>query len=308
MENSRKSIARPLIVVALLVFLVMGAVVASAALSWNNVPMVGASAGPAAALSLNNVPMVGASAAPAAAELDSAALTTASDVTLTGVAEEPMTILLLGIGTPENEADAIYVLAVDPASGAVDVTAFAPSMMMATKETEDRIERIWRTAFYGSVGNDSDAAAAVAEALEETYDITVDHYAVVREAALASMVDAIGGLDVDVPVPVPYHGISAGAQLFDGETTWKYVVWIPGPSVVPLDLERIERHKHVIDALREKLTTPATLLKLPALLSQLLTNDVVMTDLSIREVLDLLNVLKTLPDEQITVTVVPTID
>ena len=308
MENSRKSIARPLIVVALLVFLVMGAVVASAALSWNNVPMVGASAGPAAALSLNNVPMVGAIALPAAAELDSAALTTASDVTLTGVAEEPMTILLLGIGTPENEADAIYVVAVDPASGAVDVTAFAPSTMMATKEDGDRIEWIWRTAFYGSVGNDSQAAAAVAEALKETYDITVDHYAVVREDSLASMVDAIGGLDVDVPVPVPYHGISAGAQLFDGETTWKYVVWIPGPSVVPLDLERIERHKHVIDALREKLTTPATLLKLPALLSQLLTDDVVMTDLSIGEVLDLLNVLKTLPDEQITVTVVPTID
>ena len=92
MENSRRSIAWSLIVCVLVVLLVVGGVVASAALSWRNVPMVGASAGSAGA------------------QLDSAELTTASDLILPGVVEEPVTILLLGIGTPENEADAIYVV------------------------------------------------------------------------------------------------------------------------------------------------------------------------------------------------------
>jgi len=297
MEETRKSIAWPLVMVLLLIFLVLGGLVAYWVFARNRAPAVEPTVTVAAP------PTSAPSATPLPTPL---ALSTPTEVPVqpaTPVA--PMTLLLLGIGTRsvENEADAIYVVAVDPTSGAVHVTTFAPGMGIATAGGENRLRWVWRDAFYGRSGDDKKAAQAVADALDLDYGIAVDHYAVLRESSLASVVDALGGLDVDVPQA--YDGIAAGAQHFDGQTAWKYVVWIPDTTGVPTDLKRIERQKCFLDALQQKLVAPTTVLKLPALTRRLLTGDVVVTDLPTGKVLDLLDLLKTLSLDQVTVTVVP---
>lgn len=312
MENIRKFVTWPVAGIVLLILLVVGILLgyrvflrdqAPAVVPTATVDPVSAAAGEESA-----EPTTAASAMPEppTPSSESSAMTPAEDP------GESMTVLVLGIGThsEQDEADAIYVVHLDAVSGGAEVTTFATSLEKEAEGVENRMEWIWREAYYAPSGDDITAATALAEVLDLDFGIVVDHYVVMREDSLASMIDTVGGLDVDVPAACCDY-ITAGAQHFDGETAWKYVTWLEDETVlptIPMDLERIERHKLVLVALQEKLTTPATLLKVPALMAQFLTDEVVVTDFSADEVLDLLGSIKTLSEDRITVTVVPISD
>ena len=146
------------------------------------------------------------------------------------------------------------------------------------------------------------AASLVGQALVDNFGITPDHYIVAQEDYLASMIDTLGGIDVNLLAT--FGDMPPGEHHLDGETTWRYVGHIPQPGI-PGELPRIERQKYVLKALRDKLLSASTLPKIPELLARFVIEQGIKTDLSAQQVLYLMGVLENTSLEEISFAVIP---
>jgi anionic cell wall polymer biosynthesis LytR-Cps2A-Psr (LCP) family protein len=113
---------------------------------------------------------------------------------------------------------------------------------------------------------------------------------------IPAMVDAVGGIPVNVPYDTtdPYIGttIRAGQQTLSGEQFIAYARAIPDS-----DFGRIQRNNLLLSALREKALDPAMLGRLPQLYEQF--NEVIVTDLSPEQINHLTCLLQEVPKEAI---------
>ena len=136
-------------------------------------------------------------------------------------ADPPVTVVLVGL---------------DPGAGRdADVTAEAVSLVRLTGDRRHAqlvsfpLET-W-TAAPGERGTTLQAAygrgdrAALVEALETLTGVRVDHHVEIDFTGFRSMVDALGGVDVDVPEPYRNRGYTfePGVQRLDGEAALAYV-------------------------------------------------------------------------------------
>ena len=223
---------------------------------------------------------------------------------------KPVTLLVLGIGqwAGENEAEAIYVVEVDPSGQTVGVTGFAPSLEVDVAGLEDtgitrtKLKMVYHHGLELPGADEISAASLVGQALVDNFGITPDHYIVAQEDYLASMIDTLGGIDVNVLAT--FGDMPPGEHHLDGVTTWRYVGHIPQPGI-PEELPRIERQKHVLKALRDKLLSASTLPKIPELLTGFVVHRGIKTDLSGRQILYLIGVLESTSLDDISFTVFP---
>jgi LCP family protein required for cell wall assembly len=119
----------------------------------------------------------------------------------------------------------------------------------------------------------------MADTLNLNLGLTFDHYVVVNFAAVEAGIDAIGGLDIDLPEDIdgthqgfPYF--KAGPNHMDGKTLVQYV----RIRYIDNDLYRIDRQNQVLLALREKLLSPNLVPALPDLIAAM--TKLINTDLS----------------------------
>jgi anionic cell wall polymer biosynthesis LytR-Cps2A-Psr (LCP) family protein len=221
-----------------------------------------------------------------------------------------MTLLVLGIGqwAGENEAETIFVVDIDSAGQVVSVTGFAPSLevdvagLEAMGITRSRLKMVYHHGLELPGADEVSAASLLAQALVDNFNITPDQYIVVQEDYLASMIDTLGGIDVSLPAA--FGDVPPGDQQLDGETTWRYVGHIPQPGI-PEELPRIERHKYVLEALRDKLLSASTLPVIPDLLAGFVVEKGIKTDLSAQQILYLITVLEDTSLEEISFVVIP---
>ncbi len=113
-------------------------------------------------------------------------------------------------------------------------------------------------------------AASVA-AVEHNFNIDIHHYVVIDWVGFVSLIDAMGGIDVDVPERIsdfgtdvldafPNNTVEPGLQHMDGERALGYSrVRTDG------DLKRIERQQVVIRAVARKAVSLGYLTKIPEL-------------------------------------------
>ena len=116
------------------------------------------------------------------------------------------------------------------------------------------------------------AAAAVA-AVEHNFNIDIHHFVVIDWVGFVQLIDAMGGIEVDVPAPIsdfgtdvldafPNNTVEPGLQHMDGERALGYSrVRTDG------DLKRIERQQIVIRAVAGKAVSLGYLTKIPELWS-----------------------------------------
>ncbi len=153
--------------------------------------------------------------------------------------------------------------------------------------------RINTAYFYGNAFNlPGGGPEILAQTLYLNFGLTVDHYIGVNMTVLADVVDAVGGIDINVPVAV--DGFSAGPQHMTGEQALAYSR-IRYPDT---DWHRTERQTLVLLALREKLLQPQILFRVPALVDAFI--DEVLTDLSKAEIAALTCIATRVPRERIT--------
>ncbi|HAF48793.1 MAG TPA: hypothetical protein DCL08_06075, partial [Anaerolineaceae bacterium] len=128
--------------------------------------------------------------------------------------------------------------------------------------------------FAGSGGG----AGGLAEAIQYNFGVTVDHYGVINFETFVDLIDAVGGVEVDLPGPVSGGSLGnfpAGVQTLDGERALALARIRTGYG----DAFRISSQTIILQGILKKMANPAMLLRVPDLLQQF--SDGFLTDLSI---------------------------
>nr|WP_083467062.1 LCP family protein [Kibdelosporangium sp. MJ126-NF4]CEL20484.1 Cell envelope-associated transcriptional attenuator LytR-CpsA-Psr, subfamily A1 (as in PMID19099556) [Kibdelosporangium sp. MJ126-NF4]CTQ97708.1 Cell envelope-associated transcriptional attenuator LytR-CpsA-Psr, subfamily A1 (as in PMID19099556) [Kibdelosporangium sp. MJ126-NF4] len=101
----------------------------------------------------------------------------------------------------------------------------------------------------------------LAQTVEKNTNLRLDHYIEIGFGGFASVVDAVGGVEMclDKPLKDPLAGIDlpAGCQELDGANALGYVRTRVGPRA---DLDRVNRQRQFISALMDKVASPGTVL------------------------------------------------
>lgn len=131
------------------------------------------------------------------------------------------------------------------------------------------------------------------QSAEDLLGIPFDYYAVINFAAFAKIVDAVGGVDITVEKRMYYEDpydnlvidIKPGPQRMDGKTAIKYVRYRGEDG----DIGRIERQQKFIKAMLEQVTSPAIIVRVPAIIREV--GGAVQTNMSTGEMLSLAKLL-----------------
>ncbi|HLN65149.1 MAG TPA: LCP family protein, partial [Symbiobacteriaceae bacterium] len=132
--------------------------------------------------------------------------------------------------------------------------------------------------------------------VQSLLDIPIDHYVTVTFQDFAKIVDAVGGIDVDAEKRMFYEDpsdlsmgpdglvidIQPGLQHMDGMTALKYSRFRKDDEG---DIGRVRRQQQVAKELLKAVARPATLARVPQLISAL--GDAIDTDLSVADMLKL---------------------
>lgn len=157
------------------------------------------------------------------------------------------------------------------------------------------------------------ALGKFAELLETALSIEIDNYALVNLDAFKSIVDAVGGVPVDVPEAMHYDDIyqnlsihiNAGPQVLDGETAMGFVRF--RAEYLQADIGRLNAQKIFMTAFIKRVQEKLSVNTVAKIVEQVLRN--VTTDISLNDAiyyakealsLDLSNVnMMTLPGEAV---------
>lgn len=195
---------------------------------------------------------------------------------------ERLNVLLLGIDTRkghESESqntDTVIVLSVDPVNRAAAMLSIPRDTIVAIpSHGEGKVNAAF------AIGGAELARRTVSDFL----DVPIHGYALVDFVGFRRIVDALGGIIVDAPLPVrddeyPTEDfgvtrvhIRAGPQLMDGETALRYTRSRHGSN----DFSRAERQQRLLSSLKRRASETRLLLRLPSLGDEL--GDAVKTDL-----------------------------
>lgn len=132
------------------------------------------------------------------------------------------------------------------------------------------------------------------DTVEEFLGIQVDHYVQVDFQGFQGLVDAIGGIDINVEKRMYYHdswdgfevNLRPGMQHLNGKTALQYVRYRDEEG----DIGRIGRQQKFLRAVYDKVLSPAIIPKLPAFLKQV--TSMVKTDMTVPELLELAQAMK----------------
>ncbi|NKQ35216.1 MAG: LCP family protein [Chloroflexi bacterium] len=221
-------------------------------------------------------------------------------------------ILLMGIDRRPGEpfisrTDTLMLLSYDPVGNTASILSIPRDLYVNIPGYgRDRIN----TAFvYGSLGNNPRGGAELAmQTIQYNLGVPVHHYLMVDFSAVEQGVDALGGIEVNVPSPIndpqypdmnygydPLY-IPASLQQFDGKLALKYARTRHGNS----DINRAERQQQVVLAVRDKalsLGLPQLIAQAPFFYNQL--EQGIRTDLSLDELIKLAWAVGDIPAENI---------
>jgi len=215
------------------------------------------------------------------------------------------TVLLLGENLPEDRpargAGAIRLVGVDFDARTVRVLSLPPYLWVDTPALSAvgveaaTLARAYQVALAIGPGSERANMAYASDVLSQTlahnFGLVPDHTVGIRQGAFVDMIDALGGLSIDLPEDVDGSSsglgyYAAGEQVLDGQAVLDYVTIYPAlGDEPPVEWDRLERQNQVLQALRAQLTRPETLLKLPGLIRQF--HQDVVTDLGLEQLLAL---------------------
>lgn len=221
-------------------------------------------------------------------------------------------VLVMGIDRRPGEpfisrTDSMMLLTIDPQADSASILSIPRDLYVVIPgRGRDRIN----TAFvYGSAGGNPAGGASLAmQTVEYNLGVPVDHYILVDFSAVTGGIDAIGGVDLNVPYEIydatfpdmnygfdPFY-VAAGLQHFDGLTALKYARTRHQDS----DFQRASRQQQVVLAIRDKVINMgiSELLRQAPILYQKL-NDGIRTDLSLEEIVQLVTAAANVPSESI---------
>lgn len=198
-----------------------------------------------------------------------------------------LAILMMGSdrreGDLQSRSDTLMVAFVDLDQKTIRLLSI-PRDTYVTIPTSGEETKINHAYAYGGVN-------LTKQTLEANFGITCDYFMDVDFQGFIDVIDALGGITVDVPYDMYYpdEGIdlAAGVQQLDGNKALQFCRF---RSDGQGDLGRIDRQQAFLVALKEKMFTAGTLLKIPDLSSSVMDN--MQTDFTGTQILQILLQLK----------------
>ncbi len=172
--------------------------------------------------------------------------------------KDKVNILMLGVNT--NLTDTIMLINYDKETHDVNIISIPRDTYYVRNEDDSDVNKKINAAYKGKVIN---TAKAVSDIL---CDIPINYYVVVDYDAVEKIVDAMGGVPMDIPFHMyrndewdtpPLHiDIPAGHQVLDGENAVKFLRFRHGdpgyPSYPMQDLDRVKAQQAFVKAAIKK--------------------------------------------------------
>ncbi len=224
--------------------------------------------------------------------------------------KQRFTVLVLGLDKRPGETgtgfrtDTMILLSIDPATRSVGMLSIPRDLYVPIPGQSD-MQRINTAYVLGELNQPGGGPKLAAQTIQYNFGIPVQHYVVVSFDAVIGVVDAVGGIDVNVPqaiddpeYPDMNYGfdplyIPAGTIHMDGQLALKYA----RTRHTGTDYDRANRQQQVILAIRQKALKADVLPQLvgqaPALWDKLSKG--VITDFTFDQALSLGWYLKDIP-------------
>lgn len=196
-------------------------------------------------------------------------------------------ILVMGVDERSDDvgrSDTMFVVTVDTSTKAV-------SMLSVPRDTRVKIPGYgWDKINHAY----SEGGYKLSQrTVEDLLGIPMDYYAIINFAAFNKIVDAVGGVTIDVEKRMYYEDpydnllidLKPGEQKMDGRTAIKYVRYRDEDG----DIGRIERQQKFIKAMLKEVTSPFILPRIPGIIREV--NSALQTDMTTAEMLNLAKLL-----------------
>lgn len=206
------------------------------------------------------------------ASLDSGAKTTIGNTN----------ILVMGIDSVEgtHRSDTIFVLGVNPSKGKITMLSIPRDTRVIIEDKGRKINEILPR--YGE--------PTLRKILEDLLKITISRKVEVGFESFIEVVDAIGGVDINIEKPMHYDDnwgnlhihFNPGMNHLNGQDALRYVRFRKDAMA---DLGRIKRQQEFIKAVVKKIMSPSSIVKLPSIIEKAFKY--IKTDFTLPEVLTL---------------------
>lgn len=230
---------------------------------------------------------------------------------------EPMNFLVMGMDRRPNEgnapsrSDTMIVLTVDPQSKSARMLGLPRDWLVQipTKSGGTITDRINTAYITGQMNGYKGGGAQLAEdTIKKNLGINIDHYIIIDFQAFDTLIDALGGIEVDVPTALddPYYSdtelpgdyfplhFEPGKQQMDG----KHALGYARSRNTTSDLDRIQRQERIIFAAIDKASQLNVLASATDLWKKY--RDTIDTDISDLRIPGLALLAKQIPKERIT--------
>lgn len=217
---------------------------------------------------------------------------------------EPVTVLIAGLHPDGPLTDFIMVAKYNPKTGKVNALSI-PRDTKVVGTIDGKINSAY------AKGKDIEK---LKEKVKDVTSLKVDYYVILDTATVRKMVDAIGGIPMDVPINMYYDdeeqglhiNLKKGYQVFDGKKAEQFIRFRKnndGTGYLLGDVDRVKAQHAFIRAAIDQVLKPSTLLKLPDLIS--LGFQSVKTDMKLTEILSYVDDVKSFNKENLRIESLP---
>ncbi len=206
-------------------------------------------------------------------------------------AKDKSIVMIMGVDKREDDvgrSDTLMIATIDPRLDQA-------TLLSIPRDTRVKIrgrgyDKINAAFAYGGV-------ALTESTVENFLGIDIDHYVQIDTNSFVKIIDAIGGIDIDVEKRMYYEDpwddngglvidLYPGQQHMDGKTAVTYVRYRDSEG----DIGRVKRQQAFMAACMDKVTSPEIVPRIPKIVREII--DAVETDMSLRQLLELAGSLK----------------
>ncbi len=197
----------------------------------------------------------------------------AKEKTLQGEKDDRINILLLGMGGPGHDGpfltDTNIIISLKPSTGAIAMISIPRDL--GVKIANQGIKKINYANSFGESQESGQGGEFTRQLFEDTFYLDIPYYVRVDFQAFADVVDAVGGVTINVEnsfvdhmFPAPNNdfqtvSFAKGLQTMTGDLALKFVRSRHGSNGEGSDFARARRQQSVLSALKSKVLSFSTL-------------------------------------------------
>ncbi|MCR5176808.1 MAG: LCP family protein [Anaerovibrio sp.] len=207
------------------------------------------------------------------------------------VAHDKIIVMIMGVDEREGDvgrSDTLMVATLDPKKKKAALLSIPRDTRVKIKG--NGFDKINAAYAYGGYKLTQDT-------VENLLGVEMEHYIIINIKSFKKIIDAIGGVDINVEKRMYYEDIwdddggllidlQPGMQHMDGDTAITYVRYRDEEG----DIGRIARQQKFMKAVMDKITSPAIIPRIPAIIKEVMSS--IKTDLSLRQLIEFATTLK----------------